>query len=478
MGDNENKDPINPDNSKAEKPLTNIEKARLAKAAKRATQNDLQYIQENQAYAFSITTALSRLSISDKLDDSNYATWSEQMIGNLSSLFFDHLIFPIPTHLKGISTTSTKDAFYNSSSGKWTRKQSLYNDEVDPDGQSQPDLLWILIEDHHQCENEAAIYLYQTKLDQLKQDQNTTRITEHIDTFVKIKTEILNRGGRLEDITIARKLLNSLHSSHRDEVRHIIRVYVPLTFRGVTLALKQYELENSQLKNKSISKTTEKMNGLNMAGNTNFKKKCTPTHCQGTHKAAKCFAKPENAAAKKAWFDRMRSRNSANHVDSSSKEEETTKPETPPTDPKPSASNTEGKKKDWAFPTFCAEANSVDSIRGAIWDSGASQHMFRSSHFFDRESLEKPNPTESQVGTAGSEEIPIEGTGTVWLKGQTLSKFRLLNVLYVPGLRHNLIAAGALHKQGAIIKIDPKNEKRFEVVIGDDVFSEEDSKIT
>ncbi|POV97872.1 hypothetical protein PSTT_14780 [Puccinia striiformis] len=425
MGDNENKDPINPDNSKAEKPLTNIEKARLAKAAKRATQNDLQYIQENQSYAFSITTALSRLSISDKLDDSNYATWSEQMIGNLSSLFFDRLIFPIPDAPEGnldyINKRCVLQFIFGKMDQRSQRFRSLYNDEVDPDGQNQ-----------------------------LKQDQNTT-ITEHIDTFVKIKTEILNRGGRLEDITIARKLLNSLHSSHRDEVRHIIRVYVPLTFRGVTLALKQYELENSQLKNKSISKTTEKMNGLNMAGNTNFKKKCTPTHCQGTHEAAKCFAKPENAAAKKAW---KKKRPSQRHPQS--------------TDPKPSASNTEGKKKDWAFPTFCAEANSVDSIREAIWDSGASQHMFRSSHFFDRESLEKPNPTESQVGTAGSEEIPIEGTGTVWLKGQTLSKFRLLNVLYVPGLRHNLIAAGALHKQGAIIKIDPKNEKRFEVVIGDE----------
>ncbi|POW05442.1 hypothetical protein PSTT_09661 [Puccinia striiformis] len=349
------------------------------------------------------------------------------------------------------------------------RFRSLYNDEVNHD-ECKPDQLWILIKDHHQCENEAAIYLYQTKLDQLEQDQSTS-VTEHIDSFIKIKTEILNRGGYLEDITIARKLLSSMHSTHRDEVRHIIRVYVPLTFRAVTLALKQYELENLQLKNKSVNKMSEKMTGLNVAGNTNVKKKCTPTHCLGPHNAAKCFQKPENAAAKKAWFDRMRNKTLANHVDSNPKEEESIKPESPPADVKPSASNTEGKKKkDWAFPTFCVEANSVDSIREAIWDSGASQHMFRSSYFFDQETMKKPNPSESQVGTAGSEEIPIEGTGTVWVKGQTLSKFRLLNALYVPGLRHNLIAAGALHKQGAVNQIDPNNEKRFEVVIGDEIF--------
>ncbi|KAH9442941.1 hypothetical protein MJO28_014266 [Puccinia striiformis f. sp. tritici] len=101
MSENENKDTPNPENTKVDKPMTNIEKARLAKAQKRAAQKDLQYIQDNQSYAISITTALSRLSISEKLDDTNYTTWSEQMIGNLSSLFFDRLIFPIPGSPEG-----------------------------------------------------------------------------------------------------------------------------------------------------------------------------------------------------------------------------------------------------------------------------------------------------------------------------------------------------------------------------------------
>ncbi|POW11363.1 hypothetical protein PSTT_05312 [Puccinia striiformis] len=162
MGDNENKEPINAENSKAEKPLTNIEKARQAKAAKRATQKDLQYIQENQAYAISITTALSRLSISDKLDDSNYTTWSEQMIGNLASSLFDRLIFPVPNAPKGNLDYINKRCVLQFIFGKMDqansqRFRSLYNDEVDPEGQCQPDLLWILIKDHHQCENEAAI---------------------------------------------------------------------------------------------------------------------------------------------------------------------------------------------------------------------------------------------------------------------------------------------------------------------------------
>ncbi|KAI7962773.1 hypothetical protein MJO28_000867 [Puccinia striiformis f. sp. tritici] len=320
--------------------MTSIEKARLAKAQKRAAQKDLKYIQDNQNYAFTITTALSRLSILDKLDDTNYTTWSEQMIGNLSSLFFNRFIFPIPGAPEGDLDYINKRCVLQFIFGKMDhtnsqRFRSLYNDEVNQEEY------------------------------QLDQDQNTT-VTEHIDNFIKIKTEILNRGGYLEDVTIARKLLNSMHAVHRDEVRHIIRAYSPLTFRGVTLALKQYELENAQLKNKSVIKLSDKISGLNVAGNTNVKKRCTLTHCLGgTHKAAKCFQKPENAAAKKAWFDRVRSRNSANHVEANTKEEEPTKSEVTPNNPQPAASNVEAKK-DWAFPTFCAEANTVDSIREAI----------------------------------------------------------------------------------------------------------------
>ncbi|POV96618.1 hypothetical protein PSHT_15043 [Puccinia striiformis] len=71
------------------------------------------------------------------------------------------------------------------------RFRSLCNDQTDPDEQCKPDLLWISIIDHHQCENNAVIYLYQTRLDQLEQDHNTTR-TDHINNFMKIKTEMKN----------------------------------------------------------------------------------------------------------------------------------------------------------------------------------------------------------------------------------------------------------------------------------------------
>jgi hypothetical protein len=84
--------------------------------------------------------------------------------------------------------------------------------------------------------------------------------------------------------------------------------------------------------------------------------------------------------------------------------------------------------------------------------------------------MKAPSLDNPIVGTAGSEELPIKGTGTVKLKGQNFPSFKLLDTLCVPGLRHNLITAGALQKQGANIKLDPTNPNCFEVVIGNEIF--------
>ncbi|POV95831.1 hypothetical protein PSTT_15992 [Puccinia striiformis] len=132
--------------------MTSIEKARLAKA-----QKDIKYIQDNQSYALTISTALSRLM---DLDFINKRCVLEFILGKMDQ-------------------TNSQ------------RFRSLCNDQTDPDEQCKPDLLWISIIDHLQCENNAVIYLYQTKLDQLEQDHNTTR-TDHINNFMKIKTEIKN----------------------------------------------------------------------------------------------------------------------------------------------------------------------------------------------------------------------------------------------------------------------------------------------
>ena len=126
------------------------------------------------------------------------------------------------------------------------------------------------------------------------------------------------------------------------------------------------------------------MNGINTknipsTNNTSGKKRCTQTNCLGPHSAAKCFAKPENAAAKKAFFDRFK-KTSANNTKSKNSETNPSTAEKP--DVNPSANNTDVKKIIWAFITYCAKANLVDSIRKVVWDTGASQNMFQSPMFF------------------------------------------------------------------------------------------------
>jgi hypothetical protein len=58
----------------------------------------------------------------------------------------------------------------------------------------------------------------------------------------------------------------------------------------------------------------------------------------------------------------------------------------------------------------------------------------------------------------------VKASGKVKLKGVTIEKFMLQNVLYIPALRNNLIAAGAIEV------IDPSNSNKFIVTFDDKTF--------
>jgi hypothetical protein len=69
------------------------------------------------------------------------------------------------------------------------RFRAQYDKEVESHDCS-PAILWILIKDHHQLEHKASIFLIQTKMDNLKQAHGTS-ITNHIDLFVSLKTDMI-----------------------------------------------------------------------------------------------------------------------------------------------------------------------------------------------------------------------------------------------------------------------------------------------
>jgi hypothetical protein len=91
------------------------------------------------------------------------------------------------------------------------------------------------------------------------------------------------------------------------------------------------------------------------------------------------------------------------------------------------------KQKEYIFAAFGQEANLVHPKFEAIWDTGASSHMFNDYIFF--RNVKNTAKQLDSIMTAGSEELKVEATGEVVIKGLTIEKFTLRNSLYIPSLR-------------------------------------------
>jgi predicted transcriptional regulator len=159
---------------------------------------------------------------------------------------------------------------------------------------------------------------------------------------------------------LERQLLSSLHQLHYNEVQHIIHNVSPLpSLRQVIIALKQYKLEKEQFKETSqpSKSTTNKMSNLNLVNNATAttppnKPRFTEKLClEGNHNPAKCFAKLENAAAKKAFFDKIKKDCSQPLANNTTEPTESSTPTKNDANrkPSPSANNTQVKKKLWVF---------------------------------------------------------------------------------------------------------------------------------
>jgi transposase InsO family protein len=125
-------------------------------------------------------------------------------------------------------------------------------------------------------------------------------------------------------------------------------------------------------------------------------------------------------------------------------------------------------KKNYVFVAYRNEVNLVHPKFEAIWDTGASSHMFNDYIFF--KNVKNTAQTQESIMTAGSEELKVEASGEVVLKGVTVEKFTLQNSLYILGLRNNLIAAGALKQKGAVEVANPNDPNKFIIAFDDQTF--------
>ncbi|EFP75813.1 uncharacterized protein PGTG_01144 [Puccinia graminis f. sp. tritici CRL 75-36-700-3] len=286
-------------------------------------------LSNDQAHAFGLSGTLNKIKGIESLTDSNFMVWSRQILGSLEILFLHGYVVDkfyedngVSHDVNNINRRCILEFLYSRmDSDNSTRFRAAYNDivipivdveEEDEDEETEqiirqipesvkgPAHLWTAIKTFHQSDNEANLYLIQSKIEKFTQDFKTS-ITAHIDAFSKLKSELANRGGHINEAQLGRRLLHSLSDTHNNEVRTILRTVKPITTRAVIDALKQYEDENLEFSFYNSSKINTGMSNLKLANNTSKPKqtgprqKCTLSRCLGPHPANKCFQRPENS---------------------------------------------------------------------------------------------------------------------------------------------------------------------------------------
>ncbi|KAI7967029.1 hypothetical protein MJO29_000306 [Puccinia striiformis f. sp. tritici] len=461
----------------------------------------------DQAHAIGISAALNKLKGIDNLTDKNFISWRQQIIGQLDSIQFnsylgdhDYENINVGPEINNINRTNlTEFLFSRMDESNSARFRSALTDlevplirqvirptaeelAINPNARSRttgrvvpefvkgPSHIWKIVKEYHQSNNKASLFLIQSKLNNFQQDYKTS-ITTHIDAFTELKNEFVNRGGHIDEAHLGRLLLHSLDISHQAEVKYILNHLTPITSRGVIKSLKSYEDNNLNFKLSAKPKSTDIVNNLKLAGNTfkpnTLKPKCTPTKCLGPHPAKECFKKPENRQAEKEWFESkgLKPPNRANLAKAKD-------PEPPTSEPAGVAAHTSTptttRQLHYVFMAYGNEVNLVHPKFEAIWDTGASSHMFNDYIFF--KNIKNNSQTHSPIMTAGTEELSVEVKGDVMLKGVTIETITLQDSLYIPSLRNNLIAAGALKQKGATEIQNPSDPGKFIIAFNGETF--------
>lgn len=158
-----------------------------------------------------------------------------------------------------------------------------------------PQKLWEETQKYQAPCTEAARFRLETELDAFKQGYKSN-LTTHIDAFTSLKDRLLLAGGKITTERLARRLLQSLNSSHKDMVDSIIRNIIPLSYEAVETEIQRMISESGAITSNNMSASN--VNSEVNHGSFRNRVKCTATKCQGPHPAAECFSKPENFAAR------------------------------------------------------------------------------------------------------------------------------------------------------------------------------------
>lgn len=295
---------------------------------------------------------------------------------------------------------------------------------------TSPTEIWNTLKEFHAKNASHNFFDLQKQLRLLKQGTNLS-LREHLDKFENIKSQISQAGGNTDDDILAFTLIESIHPKYSSDVRSITRFVKPLTYAKVFAEL----LETHKFA--SMSQQPETLSEeANLVKNN--KPRCTKEKCLGPHQPSQCHTCNENA--KRAWIEKKIQAGewkgeipewyplrSGQRMESTKPGQRTESIMTTLSCPKPSK-------------PICFFGKSGTNKNVILFDTGATQHMFNSLDYFEKDKFTDEISGMELKLAGGGVTLPIAGIGRAVIKGENNLPISFENTLYVPELSKNLIA--------------------------------------
>lgn len=265
-----------------------------------------------QQFSQDLTKSLSRYQISEKLNDKNFSLWSQPVLEALMSIDYikyvkkasykdqnlsaeEHLKvkFIITTWLLSLmDTENARQCRVHLTTRSSNADEESEDSDEDSDSDSmmimsyEPALLWKFLKSHHQAISESSLSVIDETLHSLKINSGDT-IVSHMDKFDNLMLDYYMYRGKMSDVQSARLLIKTLSSRLLETTLELIYQTVkPLTRRGVSEYLKEYEARNGGFSTASTREANLAMSASSNAAQSSSKQsrvKCTRDKCVGVH---------------------------------------------------------------------------------------------------------------------------------------------------------------------------------------------------
>lgn len=419
--------------------------------------------------ASSMVNTLSKILITEKLNDTNYPNWSSEITIGVKSLSLGSFLLSD----KDESSTDADLRLFNevvretlttwmiSKLDQPNRNRfepSITSDTaLGPEIDSTPSKLWFKIRDHHAPRTPAHQMLLRRLLFGLT--QGTSPLPKHLDEFHRLYTSFGNSGGKIGSVELGQQLLMSLNSdwikvaediadSNKFEYHSVVTA---LNVRITNRALLHPTTVSTPIIESSAASPMRRRQGF-------VQTRCSPKKCVSlAHTEAECIRNPKNIDKYNAWVEAKKARGQWVERPSASAVISPSSTISIPNSSLPSLSSLQEALDRSEFSASASAVHIIDSTADSdskhfgIVDSGTTHHMFKSEVFFDPSNFIVNSSSNQRVGLAGgSATLSIKGRGNATLIGPTGDVTTLTDCLFVPDLKQNLIAGGRLLNDGWI----------------------------